>query len=150
MLDLPPSDRSNSYIVNWIKVVVFKGGKEWSSDAVQTTGAPAQLILQSDRTTIARDGRDLAFVTVIVADGAGRRVPVASNLVHFSVNVPGTLVAVANGDPTDLDAFHADRYRAFHGQCLAIVRSPKGSAGKTVLTAESDGLSPGSVSIETR
>src|SRR5262249_29620444 len=51
----------------------------------ETTGAPARLVLRPDRQTIAADGEDLSVVTVEIQDAKGRVVPIASNLVTFSV-----------------------------------------------------------------
>ena len=52
-----------------VKVVAYKDGEEWATSTVRTAGAPARLELAADRSTIAADGRDLSFVTVVSPTG---------------------------------------------------------------------------------
>jgi beta-galactosidase len=141
---------SVAYAPGELKVIAYRNGAEWATDLVKTTGPPAKIELRADRSAIAADGRDLGFVTVTVVDNEGRRVPTSDNVVRFRVDQMGVLAAAANGDPTNHDSFRSDRYKAFHGQCLAIIRSAFGRKGKIVVTAEADGLQSGSVAIESR
>ncbi len=67
---------------------------------VATTGEPAAIGLQPDRSAIKADGEDLSLFTVSVKDAQGRVVPTASNLVHFALNGPGKIIGVGNGDPS--------------------------------------------------
>jgi beta-galactosidase len=114
---------------------------------VRTTGLATKLELSADRTMLDADGRDLAFITVMAVDRDGKRVPTAGNLVRFSVSGPATIAAVGNGDPTDHGSFQSDKSRAFHGQCLVILRSGEGVGGQIILTADSDSLKSGNVVI---
>jgi beta-galactosidase len=131
-----------------LKVVVYKNGKKWATDMVQTTGPAAKLALQPDRDTIRADGRDLSFVTLAVEDKSGLMVPRADNAVHFEISGPGEIVATDNGDPTDLTSFPSGDRKAFNGLCLAIVRAKAGQTGTIKLTAVSDGLKTASVVIK--
>ena len=45
----------------------------------ETTGAPAQILLEADRTAIDADGEDVAVVSAEIADAQGRVVPTADN-----------------------------------------------------------------------
>jgi beta-galactosidase len=130
-----------------LRAVAYKAGKKWAEDVVRTTGPAAKVVLQPDRTSVAADGKDLAFVVVTIADSAGRQVPRASHLVHVDVSGGGELVAVDNGDATSHAPFQSREVKAFNGQCLAIVRLTKGPA---TLTARVDGLSPARVTIPAR
>ena len=67
---------------------------------VETTGDPAAIQLEPDRATINADGEDVSVITVSVADAQGRVVPVATNLVDFSLEGPGKILGVGNGDPS--------------------------------------------------
>jgi beta-galactosidase len=78
----------------------YKGGQEVTQDQVQTTGEPANIILSSDRPSISANGEDVSVVTVVVIDAGGRVVPLAGNLVDFSVSGPGKIIGVGNGDPS--------------------------------------------------
>ncbi len=133
-----------------VKVVAYKGGKQWATDVVQTTGPAAKLALNADRDKIRADGKDLSFVTLTVEDRNDLMVPRADNLVHFEISGPGEIVATDNGDPTDLTSFPSHVRNAFNGHCLAIVRSKAGQTGTIKLKAVSDGLEAASVSIKTQ
>jgi beta-galactosidase len=131
-----------------LKVVAYKHGEKWAEASIKTTGKPARVKLIPDRNIIAADGLNLAFITLKLVDAAGLMVPGASDAVSFSVTGPGAIVAVGNGDATDHGSFQGDRCKAFHGQCLLIVRGLEGKVGKMHITARSAGLAAGSADIE--
>ncbi len=132
-----------------LHVVAYKDGKEWATDTVKTTGDAAKLLLKPDRATITGDGHDLSFVTLTVADAGGLMVPRSKNLIHFSIQGPGEIVATDNGDPTDLSIFSNPDRNAFSGLALAIVKAKRGTPGVITLTAKSDGLPDVSTTITT-
>jgi len=49
----------------------------------------------------------VSVVTVQVTDSQGRLVPTASNLIRFSLEGPGQIIGVGNGDPS---CHEPDRY----------------------------------------
>jgi beta-galactosidase len=130
-----------------LRVVAYKGGKEWATDTIRTIAAPAKLMLKPDRTTIAADGHDLSFATLTVADEAGRMVPRSKNLIHFEVTGPGEIVATDNGDATDFAVFASKDRKAFNGLALVIVKAKRGQSGTIKVTAKSDGLAEASATI---
>lgn len=130
-----------------LQVVAYKDGQYWADETVQTTGNAIQLKLAADRKDIAADGLDLSFVTVRIADEAGVTVPRTQSLVNYSITGPGELIAVGNGDPTDLTTFSDSKRKAFNGFALAIIRSKKGESGTITLTATSEGLARAEVMI---
>jgi beta-galactosidase len=103
-------------------------------------------VLSPDRTRL--DGaEDLVFVTVRIEDAAGALCPLADNQVRFTVSGPGRLAAVDNGNPASLEPFQSDQRRAFGGLALAVVRGQRGTSGAIQVTAVSEGLHGGSVSL---
>jgi beta-galactosidase len=132
-----------------VSVVVYKGGKEWGSDAKRTVGKAKKLDISADRTTIDGDGYDLSFITVAVVDGDGDMVPEASDAITFSISGPGEIVSTDNGDPADMTPFPSLTRKAFSGLALAIVRSIKGADGKITVTASANGLTKAKVMIHT-
>lgn len=131
-----------------LKVVAYKDGNRWAEDIIQTTDAPSKLMLTADRETIVSDSRDISFITVKVTDKKGRIVPLTDNLVKFSVEGPGEIVATDNGDPTNFISFHSKEREVFNGLALVIVRSKAGTPGKIVITAETEGLLPARIVIK--
>ena len=137
------------YAPGELRVAAYRDGKLWASDVVETTGAPAKLLLAADRRQIRADGQDLCYITVTIADGKGRLVPRTHNLVTFDLAGPGQLVAVGNGDAASLEPFQARQRRAFNGLCLAIVRGKPAQPGTITLTAHSAGLADAEVLVTT-
>ncbi|KAK0648294.1 glycoside hydrolase family 2 protein [Cercophora newfieldiana] len=131
-----------------LKVVTFKGGKEWDTATVRTTGKPAGLKIAADRSAIKADGEDLSFLTLEVVDANGDVVPDATNSVTFEVaNGKGEVVATDNGNPYDMVAFPSKERKAFSGMVLAIVKAKRGAKGEFTVRATSSGLASSSVTI---
>jgi beta-galactosidase len=133
-----------------LKVVAYKNGKRWAEEVVKTTGSAAQLLIDADRKAISANGKDLAYVTVRVADINGRVVPDAANTVTFSVEGPGEIVATDNGDPASLVSFASKEREAYSGLVLAIVRSIKGKPGLIKIKASSPGLNASDAEVRSR
>ncbi|MBN1359729.1 MAG: DUF4982 domain-containing protein [Sedimentisphaerales bacterium] len=133
-----------------LKVVAYKGSKEWAADLMRTAGPAVRLTAKADRDTIAADGRDLAFITVMIVDKEDTLVPRAQNRVRFSIDGPGEIIATDNGDPTSFESFLSPERNGFNGLCLAIVRAKPGQGGTIVLKAESEGLVEAAVTIRSQ
>jgi beta-galactosidase len=132
-----------------LKVVAFdQDGKPVAQEEVRTAGAPANITLLPDRSTINADGTDLSFVTVKITDADGNLCPLADNLVTFELDGPRRIVAVDNGDQTSLEPFAANSRKAFHGMCMLIVGSEKGASGEIRITASSRDLHSGITSVD--
>ena len=121
-----------------LRVVTYKGGKQWATDSVRTTGAAAKLQLTADRSSIKVDGVDLSFITVEVQDSRGDRVPTADDAIEFSVSGPGEIVATDNGDPANMVSFPSKTRKAFGGLALVIVRATDASGPITVTANAGD------------
>lgn len=112
-----------------------------------TAGPPASIELTADRPLIKADGEDLAFVTVRILDAAGNICPTAKERVAFEIEGPGEIVALDNGDPTDVESFVGTTRRTFNGLALAIVRFRPTEAGTFRLIAHGTGMESGTVTI---
>jgi beta-galactosidase len=77
----------------------YKGGKKIITGKVETTGAAVKLQLSADRNSIHADGEDVSVITVKVNDTGGLTVPTADNEVSFTLDGPGRIIGVGNGDP---------------------------------------------------
>ena len=130
-----------------LKVVVYKQGKVWATDEVQTTGVAAKLHPEADRRQLRADGTDLCFITVRLTDSAGRLVPDADNSIRCSVEGPADIVATDNGDPASLVSFASRERKAYAGMALIIVRTRKGKPGKIVVKVSSSSLKGGLIEL---
>jgi len=130
-----------------LKVVAYKNGKRWADNTVKTTGEASVLTASVDRNKIEANGKDLAFITVQVADKDGLVVPRSHNEIEFSIDGPGEILATDNGDATNMVSFVSKKREAFNGLCLLIIRSKARELGTIKLKAKSIGLKDAIVEI---
>ena len=117
-----------------IKVVVYdEQGNKAGEKTVKTAGKPAKLQLTADRSTIAADGCDLAFITVSLTDKNGTLCPDADHSLEFKVTGAATFNSVCNGDATSLEVFTEPTMKLFHGQLVVVVQA-SAAPGKATLT----------------
>lgn len=132
-----------------LKAVSYKDGKEVLTREVKTTGDPISIKLTADRQTIKADGKDLSFITVEALDAEGNPVPVADNLINFTIEGDGFIAGTDNGDPTDPNSLKKPSRKLFSGKALAVVQSHK-KAGKIILKATSSNLKQASIEINSK
>jgi beta-galactosidase len=150
-----PTNRNNKFTAVWqvpykpgtLKAIGYKGKKQVNLSELKTAGNPMQIKLTADRSKIEADGQDLSYITVELDDANGIRNPEAENLISFSIEGPGTIIAVGNANPVSIESYQLPQRKAWHGRCLVIVKSdPKG--GKITIIASSQGLQSASVELE--
>lgn len=130
-----------------LRVIAYKNGTKWAEDRMVTTGKPSKLDISSDKRSIDADGYDLVYITIQVVDKNNLPVPRSNNLVSFTIEGPGKIVAVDNGDATSHEPFQASNRKAYNGMCLAIVKAEKHATGSFVVKASSRGLKGASVMV---
>ena len=89
-----------NYAPGTVSAKGYKAGQVVAEAKVETTGSAERVQLVPDRPTIDANGEDVSIITVAVADAQGRVVPVAGNLVNFTLTGPGRILGVGNGDPS--------------------------------------------------
>lgn len=124
----------------------YNNGVLVATTMVATTGAPAAIRLTPDRRSMIADGQDTVPIAVSIVDKLGRVVPTAANMVSFSLQGPGVISGVGNGDPSCLEPNQANYRSAFNGLCMALVRADR-HAGSLTLMARSPGLTPAQVTL---
>ncbi|MCL6523369.1 MAG: DUF4982 domain-containing protein [Thermoflavifilum sp.] len=134
------------YVAGRLEAVGFDGGKRVDTAWLQTAGMPAQIRLTADRKMIRADGEDLSYVTVEVCDQEGIRCPEANNLIKFSLEGPGEIIAVGNANPISTESYQMPQRRAWRGRCLVVVKSTH-QTGTIMLKAISEGLPASSINI---
>ena len=133
-----------------IRVVAYDvSGNVAESRTVRTAGEPCRLLLETDRTSLVADGKDLAYVTVSAVDRDGNFCPLDDRLVKFNVSGAGTFKASANGDPTSLDPFQIPQMHLFNGKLTVIVCS-SGEEGRLTLDVSAEGLETSSIALDVR
>ena len=132
-----------------LTAIGYRAGKPIALAKHETTGAPAQIVLHTDRPILAADGEDVAVVSVSVHDAQGRPVPTADNRIIFEISGEGKLLGVGNGDPSSHEPDKASHRRLFNGLCMALVQSSR-NAGEIKIVARSTGLVTGSILFKSR
>jgi Beta-galactosidase/beta-glucuronidase len=127
----------------------YKAGKLVTKDIVETTSTAAQVALNSDVNTLKADGCDVAIIKVAIKDAKGRVVPTANNLVKFSIEGPGKIIGVGNGNPNSHEPDKASQRMAFNGYCMVLVQADK-TAGEICLKAVSEKLNSSEVILKVR
>jgi beta-galactosidase len=152
-----PTNRSNKFTAIWrvpyqpgtLKAAGYKGRKQVSISELKTAGDPVFIKLTADKPEIRADGQDLSYITVELNDAAGIRNPDAENLVSFSIEGPGTIIAVGNANPVSIESYQLPQRKAWRGRCLVIVKS-ESKAGPIILKATAQGLNPASIEINSK
>jgi beta-galactosidase len=127
----------------------YRDGRHVATTTLETAGAPARLLLTSERATLDADGEDVSLVAVSALDAAGRAVPVADHLVHFDVAGPGRLLGVGNGDPSSHESDKAPFRRLFNGLAMAVLQAGR-EPGTIAVTARAEGVASARWSIDVR
>jgi beta-galactosidase len=156
-LEKKPTNRSNKFTAIWrvpyqpgtLKAAGYKGRKQVSISELKTAGDPVFIKLTADKPEIRADGQDLSYITVELNDAAGIRNPDAENLVSFSIEGPGTIIAVGNANPVSIESYQLPQRKAWRGRCLVIVKS-ESKAGPIILKATAQGLNPASIEINSK
>ncbi|HEY4062094.1 MAG TPA: beta-galactosidase GalA [Puia sp.] len=144
-----PRNGHLEWIVNYapgkLEAIAYKKGKKLTA-SVETTGAPARILIQPSRKTLTADGSDAAVFNISVLDQQGREVPTAQDLLHFSIKGGAKIIGVGNGNPS---SHEPDQYpgkdwqrHLFNGKCQVIVQSsePGTTAPNVTFTVTGDGL----------
>ncbi|MBN2520496.1 MAG: hypothetical protein JXB17_08330, partial [Bacteroidales bacterium] len=78
----------------------YKDGKEIITEQIETSGEPTSIILTPYQPSIKADGEDISVITVQVNDSKGNMVPTAGNEITFSIDGPGNIIGIGNGNPS--------------------------------------------------
>jgi len=122
----------------------YKHGKVAATTFVETTGAPAKLVLTTDRKSINADGEDVAAINISAVDTQGRDVPTASNLVQFEIT-GGKIIGVGNGDSSCHESDQGRARSLFNGRAQVIAQTK--IPGELKLVARAEGLQPATLTL---
>ena len=129
-----------------LKAVARNAGAIVATHELRTAGAPAKLVVTTNRPQLGTSWDDVAFVTVTAVDANGVPCPWADNLIAFKVAGPGVIAAVDNGDRRDHAPYQATERKLFRGECVALVKADA-DTGDIVVTATTAGLPDATVTL---
>ncbi|MET0861555.1 MAG: glycoside hydrolase family 2 TIM barrel-domain containing protein [Microbacterium sp.] len=125
--------------------VARSAGAETGRTRLRTADGAPRLTLSAERTAIAADPDDLAFVEIAIADASGSTFTDADRPATVTVTGPGVLAGFGTGRARTEEPFDGDTVTTYDGRALAIVR-PTG-AGAITVTVTADGLAPATLTI---
>ncbi len=132
-----------------LRAVASNHGQPAATDELRSAGKAATIVLSSDRSKIAPVWDELAFISAAVVDANGVLVPTANNLISFQLSGPGVIAAVDSADNSSHESFQASQRKAFQGECEAAVHA-SAATGTITLRATAPGLTPASITLDTR
>jgi beta-galactosidase len=138
-----------SYQPGTVEAIGYQNGKKVSCFNLGTAGAPAALRLTADLMKINHAIGDLAYVTIEVVDGEGRRVPYAELQVSVEVKGAGCLAALGTADPLSEETYTGPACKTWQGRLMAVVSST-GQPGEIELRAQGQGIEPAIIVLLTR
>ena len=124
-----------------------KTGAVIAQDVIYTSYGANKLKLISDKSIVNTNSDDLLFIECDVLDSNNNIVPTADNEITFSCE-GGTILGTDNGNATDVTRSLSSNIRkAFNGKALCVVK-PNRTSSNVIVTATSNGLSAGSISVQ--
>lgn len=135
------------YTPGVLRAVAYdENGTPVAEDVKASFGDAASLVMRPDKDTLTADGSDLVFVEISAIDADGIPVENANNRVHVTVEGPGRLVGLDNGDSTDYDSYKGTSRKMFSGKLLAIIAA-SAEAGEIIVRASSKGVAACEISL---
>ena len=112
---------------------------------LRSAGDDIVLSVTADRSEIRADDTDLAYVDIVLQDGAGNLASHLDRAVSVTVEGPGVLAGLGSAKPSSEERFDASTRTTYDGRALAIVR-PTG-VGEITVTVSAEGLDGAAVVI---
>lgn len=120
-------------------------GKTYTHQLV-TASAPRKMDLKIDYPELKADGLDMTHIEIQIVDENGHEVHDADDRIEFSVEGPGEMLGLENGDVQDLQTYNSNDRKAYNGKLVAFLRA-KTETGTIVVTAKSDQLETTQIAI---
>ena len=126
-----------------LKAVAYDETGAALCETVKTSFGEAEALTITGKTAVSRG--EMAFLTVSARDSAGNPVENAVNRVHVSIDGPGVLLGLDNGDSTDRDGYKTYSRRLFSGKLLIMIGAQE--EGTIRATVTSPGLQPAEMTL---
>ena len=130
-----------------LKVQAWAGEELQETLTLVTAGPPASLELQVDPAQATAGIGQIVFVNAMVRDAAGNPHPAAEFPVYYSVEGPGQILGIANGDMSSGESYAANPRMIHDGRTQLVLRST-GEDETVRVTARAEGLLEGTALIK--
>jgi beta-galactosidase len=113
---------------------------------LRSAQGPVELAVEVDRSVIAANAQDLAFVSISLVDPSGVLQMGTDRVVTVALQGPAVLQGLGSANPATDEGFAGTHCVTFDGRALAVVR-PTGSGAITVAVT-ADGCEPARVHVD--
>ena len=137
------------YITGVLNAVELRGDRIVAENILQTRGDTVRLNLTADRSSLAADCQNLAFIAIEATDAKGHLPSSTKQKVHFTLSAADSITAVVYGDGEAMGSYAGDAFNLFQGRAFIVLRTTH-HPGQFDLTAHSDGLTESSIVADTK
>jgi beta-galactosidase len=149
------ADAKDTRILTWQTVFVpgelivkgYKEGKEINRQTIKTADEPVAIKATADVGTLQRINKGLAHIEIQAVDKSGNQVYGAVNEVSISIEGPGILLGLENGDLNSHEDYKSSKRKLYNGKLLAYVQAQNRS-GTIIVKVSSPGLQDAIVEIK--
>lgn len=135
------------YSPGTIKAIAYDINGEPIAEEVRNSFLDAkQITLSADKTKLLANGEDLCFLTIAAEDEFMNPVENAMNYVTVTLDGPGRLLGLDNGDSTDYDEYKSNVRKLFNGKLLAVIGTTC-KAGEIKVTVSGEGLKSSTITL---
>ncbi len=142
-----PRGWSFTFHTGVLKTVGKNNGKIVATQVLKTAGAPAKIILSTEKKTVGNTWDDVCYITATIVDENNVECLNADNQIEFSVTGAGVLAGADNGDLTATESFLSNKRFSYKGRCIAIVKA-NAATGKINIVAITSNLKSANLVIE--
>ncbi len=142
-----PRGWSFTFHTGVLKTVGKNNGKIVATQVLKTAGAPAKIILSTEKKTVGNTWDDVCYITATIVDENNVECLNADNQIEFSVTGAGVLAGADNGDLTATESFLSNKRFSYKGRCIAIVKA-NAATGKINIVASTSNLKSANLVIE--
>ncbi|MCX6298413.1 MAG: DUF4982 domain-containing protein [Bacteroidetes bacterium] len=142
-----PRGWSFTFHTGVLKTVGKNNGKIVATQVLKTAGAPAKIILSTEKKTVGNTWDDVCYITATIVDENNVECLNADNQIEFNVTGAGVLAGADNGDLTATESFLSNKRFSYKGRCIAIVKA-NAATGKINIVATTSNLKSANLVIE--
>jgi len=142
-----PRGWSFTFHTGVLKTVGKNNGKIVATQVLKTAGAPAKIILSTEKKSVGNTWDDVCYITATIVDENNVECLNADNQIEFNVTGAGVLAAADNGDLTATESFLSNKRFSYKGRCIAIVKA-NAATGKINIVASTSKLQSANLVIE--
>jgi beta-galactosidase len=132
-----------------LTAVSYTNGDETGRFVLETADEAVEVNVTVDKTTLAADGMDLAFIMVDLVDVQGRANILAQRQVTVTVEGSGTLQGFGSADPSCEGSYQDTNWVTYDGTVMAVVRSGK-QPGLVTVTIAADGCTAKTLTMQNK